>query len=367
MARYRLDPARSQFTVHAFATGILSFVAHSPTFAVRDFLGTVRLSDGEITEAKLDLTIPARSLQLLDHVREADRAEIEGRMKNEVLETRLFPEIHYESTAVESVQIAANQYGLAIEGQLSLHGVTQPQRVRGELTVFSDGLRFQGGCALPMSGYRIKPVTALQGAIRLKDALELSCDIVGAPGGTMTQPRILIACVGNIFLGDDAFGVEVAQRLMRSGLPDAVRVVDFGIRGLDLTYALLDGYETVILVDATPRGGPPGTLYVLEPSLDGSDDTAGPGLVETHGMDPVKVLRLAAAMGGSCGRLLLVGCEPTPFHEEDDMSGGLSDPVRAAVDEAVVLIESLAARVLRGEEIRAGGNDVTHPQEVRPC
>ena len=102
----------------------------------------------------------------------------------------------------------------------------------------------------------------------------------------MTQPHILIACVGNIFLGDDAFGVEVAQRLMRGGLPDSVRVVDFGIRGLDLTYALLDGYETVILVDATPRGGPPGTLYVLELSLDGSDDTAGPGPVRRTGRTP---------------------------------------------------------------------------------
>ena len=82
----------------------------------------------------------------------------------------------------------------------------------------------------------------------------------------MTRPaRILIAGIGNIFLGDDAFGVEVARRLVRRRLPDGVRVVDFGIRGLDLTYALLDGYEAVILVDAAPRGGPPGTLYVLEP------------------------------------------------------------------------------------------------------
>src|SRR5881227_271903 len=99
--------------------------------------------------------------------------------------------------------------------------------------------------------------------------------------------RVLVAGVGNIFLGDDAFGVEVAQRLLRRGLPDAVRVVDFGIRGLDLTYALLDGYEAVILVDAAPRGGPPGTLYVLEPERGGAPDVAA---IETHGMDPVKVL-----------------------------------------------------------------------------
>src|SRR5436309_933525 len=85
-----------------------------------------------------------------------------------------------------------------------------------------------------------------------------------AEGGGMQSPRILVAGIGNIFLGDDAFGVEVAQRLARRPLPDAVRIVDFGTRGLDLAYALLDGYEAVILVDASPRGGPPGTLYVLE-------------------------------------------------------------------------------------------------------
>src|SRR5262249_56961070 len=129
-------------------------------------------------------------------------------------------------------------------------------------------------------------------------------------GGLMNRPRVLVAGVGNIFLGDDAFGVEVVRRLGRRPLPDGVRVVDFGIRGLDLTYALLDGHEAVILVDALPRGGEPGTLYVLEPEIGAPLGDAPP--VEGHGMDPVKVLHLAAAMGGQVGRLLLVGCEPAP-------------------------------------------------------
>src|SRR5690242_11935071 len=129
----------------------------------------------------------------------------------------------------------------------------------------------------------------------------------------MNRPRILVACVGNIFLGDDAFGVEVARRLARRELPDGVRVGDFGIRGLDLTYALLDGYEAVVLVDAAPRGGPPGTLYVLDVAGEGLPDAEGAApVIETHGMDPVKVLRLAAALGGPVGRLLLVACEPVP-------------------------------------------------------
>jgi hydrogenase maturation protease len=162
----------------------------------------------------------------------------------------------------------------------------------------------------------------------------------------MSRARVLIAGVGNIFLGDDAFGVEVAQRLARRALPEWVRVVDFGIRGLDLTYALLDGYEAVVLVDATPRGGPPGTLYVLEPP---QGDGAAPQ-IEAHSMDPVKVLRLAAAMGARVERLLVVGCEPTPLDEEE-LQTGLSEPVRAAVEEAVPLIEVLVVRLLRGEAV----------------
>jgi hydrogenase maturation protease len=170
----------------------------------------------------------------------------------------------------------------------------------------------------------------------------------------MTQPRILVAGVGNIFLGDDAFGVEVAQRLVQRPLPEEVRVIDFGIRGLDLAYALLDGYETVILVDASPRSQPPGTLYLLD--LEGAELPAeedGAPLIEGHSMDPVKMLRLTAALGGRVERLYLVGCEPAPLGETEDMQMGLSEPVRRAVDEAVSLIESLAAQLLRGETIGA--------------
>src|SRR5579875_714533 len=136
----------------------------------------------------------------------------------------------------------------------------------------------------------------------------------------MTQPRILIAGIGNIFLGDDAFGVEVVQRLMRGQLPEEVCVVDFGIRGIDVTYALLDGYETVILVDATPRGGTPGSLYLLELDIDAAADPLNAGtLVEMHRLDPVKVLRLARQMGAKVERVLLVGCEPAKIGGDEDM------------------------------------------------
>jgi hydrogenase maturation protease len=168
----------------------------------------------------------------------------------------------------------------------------------------------------------------------------------------MNRPRVLVAGIGNIFLGDDAFGVEVARRLGSRKLPDGVAVVDFGIRAMDLTYALLEGYEAVILVDAAPRGGPPGTLYVLEPERGGADEGTPPA-IETHNMDPVKVLRLAEALGGRVERLVVVGCEPSAVDDPEEMRAEMSAPVSTAVDEAIPLIESLVGRVLRGESIGA--------------
>jgi len=167
------------------------------------------------------------------------------------------------------------------------------------------------------------------------------------------KPRILIAGVGNIFLGDDAFGVEVVREMLGHPMPAGVKIVDFGIRGLDLTYALLEDYEAAILVDATPRGEAPGTVYLIEPE---AGDPAACGelsqndlLIETHGMHPAKVLRLVVGMGGKLRQVLVVGCEPTPFDPEQDMDMNLSPPVRAAIPEAIKLIESVIAKILSGD------------------
>jgi len=159
-------------------------------------------------------------------------------------------------------------------------------------------------------------------------------------------PGILIAGIGNIFLGDDAFGCEVVRSLLGRQWPDSVRIVDFGIRGFDLTYALLDGPETVILVDAAPRGGEPGAVYVIEPELKDLDDPET-AFIETHAMNPVNVLRTVRSMGGEFHRVLLVGCEPESFGTEDEGEGrmGLSRCVDVAVGEAVRVIESLIADI----------------------
>jgi hydrogenase maturation protease len=167
----------------------------------------------------------------------------------------------------------------------------------------------------------------------------------------MKGPRILIAGIGNIFFGDDAFGTEVARQFMQRAQPENVRVVDFGIRGFDLAYALMDGFDLAILVDATPRGGSPGTLYVIEPDLAelGAADASGV-MVETHGMNPMNVLRLVKSMGGQPPPLRVVGCEPAVLGTEEDMVMGLSEPVQAAVAEAICLIEALIAEVLANHE-----------------
>jgi hydrogenase maturation protease len=147
----------------------------------------------------------------------------------------------------------------------------------------------------------------------------------------------LIAGVGNIFHGDDAFGVEVAQRLARRALPDGVQVVDFGIRGFDLAYALMEPFERVVLVDAVARGEAPGTLFVIEPDV----QDVGGAEVDTHTMTARSVFALVKSLGGTRNRVLLLGCEPDDLGGEDGRMG-LSAPVAAAVDAAAELALDLA-------------------------
>jgi hydrogenase maturation protease len=153
---------------------------------------------------------------------------------------------------------------------------------------------------------------------------------------------VLVAGVGNIFLGDDGFGVEVAGRLSGVPVPDGVEVKDFGIRGVHLAYQLLDGYDTLVLIDAVQRGDTPGTLSVIEPELEDSDSgRRSPVAVDAHSMDPTSVLEMLAGLGGRVGQVLVVACEAERLDEEI----GLSEPVSRAVPGAVELVMELVEEI----------------------
>ncbi|MBX5448518.1 MAG: hydrogenase maturation protease [Thermogemmatispora sp.] len=166
--------------------------------------------------------------------------------------------------------------------------------------------------------------------------------------------RLLVAGIGNLFLGDDGFGCVVAQRA-RGRYPPGVKVVDFGIRGLELAYALLDDYQALIMIDAVPRGGRPGTLYLLKPLLPPEDQAAdlaaGRLGLEAHSLDPVRVLAYARALGAPAIPTLLMGCEPTPPDEEsveEELQIGLTPPVQAAVERALLLLDAIVAQLYAG-------------------
>jgi hydrogenase maturation protease len=154
----------------------------------------------------------------------------------------------------------------------------------------------------------------------------------------MTE-RTLVAGIGNIFLSDDGFGSEVARRLVGLAVPDGVRIEDFGIRGVHLAYEILNGYDTVVLIDAVDSSEPPGTVSVIQPDLSGEPDSVSglPVALDAHGMDPVAVLAMVRDLGGTLNRVLLVGCQPASLEE----GIGLSAPVADAVDPAVQVVRDL--------------------------
>ena len=170
---------------------------------------------------------------------------------------------------------------------------------------------------------------------------------ISAPAPSL---RVLVAGIGNVFMADDGFGVEVARRLSERELPPGVDVVDFGIRGMDLVFALGEGWDLAVFVDAVPRGDDPGALFVIEPDLTELD--GGPVALDAHGMDPAKVLKLASTLGPVPERILVVGCEPAVrmTGDEEEIVGELSEPVRAAVAPAADLVQSLVTEILEQRE-----------------
>ena len=166
--------------------------------------------------------------------------------------------------------------------------------------------------------------------------------------------KVLVAGIGNIFLGDDGFGVEVAGRLARVEVPAGVRVADFGIRGVHLAYELLDGYDALVLIDAMPVGEPPGTVVLFEPDVapwldhgrseeaEGGEPEQGPAM-DAHSMNPAVVLGMLGALGGSVGRVLVVGCQPSVIEEGIGLSAPVADAVDRAVDAVLDALSELCA------------------------
>jgi hydrogenase maturation protease len=159
--------------------------------------------------------------------------------------------------------------------------------------------------------------------------------------------KVLVAGIGNIFFGDDGFGIEVVRRLHKTQLPDHVTVIDYGIRSYDLAYALMEDWDLVLLVDALPGGGKPGTLYLFEPEMSGE----GALTTDAHTMNPGSVLELVRAMGGQPGRVLVVGCEPATVEPDQNGNLSLSPAIAAAVDGALPMIQELV--VGRPKQARA--------------
>lgn len=156
--------------------------------------------------------------------------------------------------------------------------------------------------------------------------------------------KVLVAGIGNVFLGDDGFGVEVANRLLAAPPPDGVRIAEYGIRGVHLAYELLDGYDTLVMIDAVPMDEPPGTLAVIRPELPvggtGTVEEAA-GSVDSHRMDPATVLGVLSHIGGTLEDAYVVGCQPATT--EPGMA--LSDSVAAAVEPAIGLVGELLAEI----------------------
>jgi hydrogenase maturation protease len=236
---------------------------------------------------------------------------------------------------------AGDVWDLALDGREAVvEGIEQDIEGNVQLTVVVDddpgrdlGLRRRPGHRFFFAPEEVEPLAAPQ-------------------DGAAAPVRVLVAGIGNVFLGDDGFGVALAGRLAGGALPAGVEVVDYGIRGMDLAYALLEGWDAVVLLDAAPRGQAPGTLYVIEADL----DLVEPGL-DAHGMDPVKVLALASALGGPLPRTLVVGCEPLTrmTGDEPEVVAVLSEPVRAALDQAVPLVEELLGELTTTTDPPEGG------------
>ena len=176
--RYKIDTAQSRFTVRASAGGLLSALGHDHNIAIREFSGEALVTPGSLSPASLNLVIKADSLAVTDKVSDKDRNEIQSTMKNNVLETGKYPEIVFKSTEISGDKLHEGTYRVRISGELTLHGETHQVTINSEVEFSAGVLRARGEFPVKQTAYKITPVSAAGGTVKVKDELKLSFDIV---------------------------------------------------------------------------------------------------------------------------------------------------------------------------------------------
>jgi polyisoprenoid-binding protein YceI len=178
MVQYLADTRVSQFTVQVFAGGLLSAFGHSPTIAIRDFAGEAQVDPEHVAHSSLRITIKAQSLAVRDDVSDKDRREIERVMQEEILESSTYPEIVYECSNIAATQSGEGQYSATLDGNLTMHGITRSQGVTARVAVIRDSLRAFGNFSILQSDYELRLVTIAGGALKVKDELKFSFNIL---------------------------------------------------------------------------------------------------------------------------------------------------------------------------------------------
>jgi polyisoprenoid-binding protein YceI len=178
LVHFVVDAKRSRFTVQAFASGILSAMGHNPTIGIRTFSGEADFDPDALEASGLSLTIQAASLNVQDDVSDKDRREIERMMKGDVLEVAKFPEIRYEAPSGSVTKLGDALYSASLNGALNFHGVTRNQPVSVRIILMGEMLRASGEFTLRQSDYQIKPVSVAGGALKLKDEVKFSFEMV---------------------------------------------------------------------------------------------------------------------------------------------------------------------------------------------
>jgi polyisoprenoid-binding protein YceI len=181
--RYLIDSTMSRFTVRAFAAGLFSSLGRNPTIEIRSYTGEAEFISKNLQQASVRISVQSASLEVTDDISEKDRAEIESKMKQEVLETSSYPEIVFESSLISPNKMGENQYTVNVSGKLTLHGVTRNETIYAQVSLTGDTLRAYGELSLKQTDYGIKPVSVAGGTLKVKDEVKLSFDVTARKQG----------------------------------------------------------------------------------------------------------------------------------------------------------------------------------------